>query len=95
MNHFTGLDWLVLVGSFAETMPFRRDYAHAKVKEDRGNVALMRGPIIYCMEAVDNPNMHVLHMSLPRDATLRAEHYAGLLGGATVFQGMKLFSNSV
>jgi DUF1680 family protein len=71
-------------------MPIRRIYAHEKVKEDRGKVALMRGPITYCIEAVDNPNINVLSAALPRDATLRAEHRAGLLGGVTVLQGKVL-----
>jgi len=71
-------------------MPIRRVYAHEKVKEDRGKVALMRGPITYCIEAVDNPNTNVLSVTLPREAKLRAEHRAGLLGGVTVLQGKGL-----
>ena len=47
----------------------------------------MRGPITYCIEAVDNPNMDVLSAALPRGAELRAEHRDRLLGGVTVLQG--------
>ena len=35
-------------------MPVRKIYANTKVREDVGCVALMRGPIVYCFEGVDN-----------------------------------------
>ena len=71
-------------------MPIRRVYAHEKVKADQGKVSLMRGPITYCIEAVDNPNVDVLSVVLPREAELRAEHRDRLLGGVTVLQGKGL-----
>jgi len=71
-------------------MPIRRVCAHEKVLADQGKVSLMRGPIIYCIEAVDHPNVDVLSVTLPREAELRAEHRAGLLGGVTVLQGKGL-----
>jgi hypothetical protein len=72
-------------------MPVQRVYAYEKVKEDQGKVALMRGPIIYCLEAVDQPpGVDLFRLVLPREADLRAEHRAGLLGGVTVIQGKAL-----
>jgi DUF1680 family protein len=71
-------------------MPVRRVYAHAKVEEDRDKVALMRGPIVYCLEAVDHPLADVAGMILPPDAGLRAEHRPELLGGVTVLRGEAL-----
>ncbi len=68
-------------------MPVQRVYAHEKVQDDRGKVALMRGPIVYCLEAVDHPDVNISGLVLPRDADLRAEHRAGLLGGVTILQG--------
>lgn len=35
-------------------MPVRRYYENANVKEDIGRVALIRGPLVYCMEQQDN-----------------------------------------
>lgn len=35
-------------------MPVREVYANNKVRDDEGCVALMRGPIVYCFEGVDN-----------------------------------------
>lgn len=50
-------------------MPVRRIYANAHVRADAGCVALMRGPIVYCFEGVDNgENLQAL--SIPRDAKI-------------------------
>ena len=68
-------------------MPVHRVYAHEKVQDDQGKVALMRGPIVYCLEAVDHPGVDLSRVALPRDSDLRAEHRAGLLGGVTVLKG--------
>jgi DUF1680 family protein len=68
-------------------MPVRRVYAHDNVEADRGKVALMRGPITYCLEAVDNPNVDVLGVTLPPEAELWATHRSALLGGVTVLRG--------
>jgi hypothetical protein len=35
-------------------MPVERVYAHPSVKENRGRVAIQRGPVIYCLEEADN-----------------------------------------
>jgi len=57
-----------------------------RVQADQGRVALMRGPIVYCLEAVDNPGVDLAHLALPREAKLRAVHRTELLGGVTVLQ---------
>jgi hypothetical protein len=71
-------------------MPVHRVYAHEKVQDDQGKVALMRGPIVYCLEAVDHPGVDLFRLVLPQETDLRAEHRAGLLGGVTVLQGSAL-----
>jgi len=72
-------------------MPVHRVYAHEKVQADQGKVALMRGPIVYCLEAVDQPpGVDLSRLVLPRETDLRAEHRAELLGGVTVLQGQAL-----
>jgi hypothetical protein len=70
-------------------MPVRRVRAHPNVEADRGCVALMRGPILYCFEAADNP-FDVLKLGLPKGASLKVEHQDALLGGVTVFHGQGL-----
>ncbi|HOQ72916.1 MAG TPA: glycoside hydrolase family 127 protein [Limnochordia bacterium] len=42
-------------------MPVEKVYAHPKVREAAGRIALQRGPVIYCLEEVDNgPDLHSL-----------------------------------
>ena len=47
---------------------------------------MMRGPLIYALEAADNQG-RALDVVLPPDAELRAEFRADLLGGLTVLRG--------
>jgi DUF1680 family protein len=68
-------------------MPVRRVLAHENVKDDLGKVALMRGPVVYCLESVDQPGRDVFGLVLPRQVQLRAERRPDLLGGVTVIQG--------
>jgi hypothetical protein len=68
-------------------MPIRRVHAHEKVEEDRGKVALMRGPVVYCLEAVDHSGVDIFSLAVKADAQLHEQHYPELLGGVTVIQG--------
>jgi len=62
--------------------PFRVA-AHPRVRHDAGCVALQRGPVVYCLEQVDNgPDLKAI--VLPRDAKITARHKKDLLGGVTV-----------
>ena len=67
-------------------MPVRRVYTHPQVKADAGRVALQRGPVVYCAEAVDN-GQAMPSMYLPAEAALAAEQRPDLLGGITVIKG--------
>lgn len=70
-------------------MPVQRVYAHPQVRADAGLVALQRGPVVYCVEATDNP--WPLHrLMLPRDAACTARHAPDLLGGVTVIEAEAL-----
>lgn len=64
-------------------MDIHRVVSNEKVEENRGRVALERGPIVYAFEAADNDGK-VLGKSLPADATLTSEHVPDLLGGVSV-----------
>ena len=68
-------------------MPIRRVIANDQVEADRGRVALERGPILYTLEAPDNPDGKVRNLVLPRDARLTAEYKPALLKGVEVIQG--------
>jgi DUF1680 family protein len=67
-------------------MPVERVKAHPQVEADVGRVALMRGPIVYCLESLENGE-GVRSLMLPRDAKLTAEFRPDLLGGVTVIPG--------
>jgi hypothetical protein len=67
-------------------MPVRLTRAHASVEANRARVAIERGPIVYCVEAVDQPDGRVHHLWLPADAAFSAEHRPDLLGGVTVLR---------
>jgi len=68
-------------------MPVKRVYAHEKVEADKGKVSLMRGPIVYCLEAVDNTGVDFSKLQLSRKSSLKSIHLPELLGGVTVLQG--------
>lgn len=62
-------------------MPAERVWAHPAVVDDRGRVALRRGPLVYCVEAADTPEIGQL--ALPRDARLtdvRMDIFDGIVG---------------
>jgi hypothetical protein len=63
-----------------------------RVAENRGRIALARGPVVYCLEGADNPNVALERVRLPidpvtREPLLRSEHKPELLGGVTVLKG--------
>jgi DUF1680 family protein len=61
---------------------------HLRVEELRGQIAVMRGPLVYCLESPDLPEgVEVSEVRLPRSTKLTARHDPGLLGGVTVVEG--------
>jgi DUF1680 family protein len=63
-------------------MPVRRVYGNPLVRHQAGQVALQRGPLVYCLEQADNGE--ALHnLLLPRDARF------------TVFEGKGLFARNM
>ena len=72
-------------------MSVRRVRADPRVQANHGRVALQRGPLVYCVEGVDQGG-RVFHLSLPLDAKLVARHRCDLLGGVTVIEGTALAS---
>ncbi|MBN2007959.1 glycoside hydrolase family 127 protein [candidate division KSB1 bacterium] len=68
-------------------MPIRRVVTDEKVADDRNKVALIRGPIVYCAEGVDNDG-ETLDLVIPDNAELAAEFQPELLDGITVIKGM-------
>jgi DUF1680 family protein len=67
-------------------MDIRRVVANNKVEDDRGKVALQRGPIVYCAEWPDNEGM-VSNILLPDNVNLTSEHKPEMLNGVTIIKG--------
>jgi DUF1680 family protein len=67
-------------------MSVRRVLADDRVADDRGRVALERGPLVYCAEGIDNDGS-ALDIVVPDGARLTAERRPDLLGGVTVLHG--------
>lgn len=66
-------------------MPVRRLRAHPHVVHDVGCVALQRGPVVFCLEQVDNGD-HLNLIRLPKAAALAARFAPDLLGGCVVIE---------
>jgi len=68
-------------------MPIERVHAHPEVRAAAGKVAIMRGPIVYCLEEIDNgPNL--AQIVLPRDTELAVAGKDPDLGGAVTLRGV-------
>ena len=67
-------------------MPPRRIWANPLVRDAAGQVAVARGPIIYCIEGADNGH-DLACLRLPRESELRAIEYDDtLLGGVVAIE---------
>ena len=62
-------------------MPVRRVECNPRVVENVGRVALMKGPLLYCLEQVDNPGLDLRDVFLPDKATFSVRFRPELLGG--------------
>ena len=68
-------------------MPVRMMVAQPRLEQARGQVAVTRGPVVYCLESVDLPEgVTVDQIYLARDAQWSPRHEPGLLGGVTVVE---------
>ena len=71
-------------------MAVRRVYADPRVAEDRGRVAVMRGPVVFCAEEVDNPGIPTEYFhadaALSREAVLTERFREDLFGGVPTIE---------
>lgn len=67
-------------------LPVRKVYANTNVREDEGCVALMRGPVVYCFEGVDNGEC-IQALRIPREIKAKTELcMEGVLEGNVLIQ---------
>ena len=68
-------------------MPVRLMVADHRVEQARGQVAVMRGPVVYCLESTDLPDgVAIEEVHLPRAAEWTVRHKPDLLRGVTVLE---------
>ncbi|HYG35610.1 MAG TPA: glycoside hydrolase family 127 protein, partial [Clostridia bacterium] len=65
------------------SMEVRRVKGHANIQATVGRVALERGPLVYCLEGVDNNNT-IFDCVVPKGASIKPIVKKDLLGGVTV-----------
>ena len=67
-------------------MPVTRVYANPQVEADRGKVALTRGPLVYCLEEIDQ-SFPLEDLRLPRDSAFDTSFDPSLLDGMITIHG--------
>jgi DUF1680 family protein len=61
--------------------------AHPLVEEARNQVAVRRGPIVYCLESIDLPdNVGIMDVAISPDVPFQSHYVKDLLGGVTVLE---------
>lgn len=74
------------VVNFSLPMSIRRVEANTKVADDIGKVAIERGPIVYCLEGVDN-GPQLMKLSLPDSSKLTGTFNSRELSGIVTISG--------
>ncbi len=68
-------------------MPVVLEQSHPLVEENRNHLAVVRGPLVYCLESLDLPEgVAVDDVRLVRDGQWNVRREAGLLSGVTVLE---------
>ena len=68
------------------SMPVERIDANPELRNNSGKIAIQRGPVIYCLEEVDN-GTNLPDIILPAGSELNAEYDKKLLGGVVTITG--------
>lgn len=72
-------------------MPVRLVEADERVREDAGRVAVMRGPVVYCLEAVDNgENLHLLEVEPEAEARVSDGEICGNQVKVVLMEGYRV-----
>jgi DUF1680 family protein len=67
-------------------MSIQLRHAHPRVKGHEGKVTVTRGPLVYCLESVDNPDVDIFTEQLD-PTSLEEKFIPDLLGGCVVLHG--------
>ena len=75
-------DWVEIIFD----LPVTLRHAHPKVKGHQHKVAVTRGPLVYCLESLDNPDLDIFSARL-EPSSLQVEWDENLFGGIAVLRG--------
>jgi DUF1680 family protein len=75
-------------------MLVRKVVADERIADDRGKIAIQRGPVIYCAEWPDNNEVNVLDLIIDKKSDLVTEFVPSLLSGTQIIRtkGTRAFS---
>ena len=69
-------------------IPVQLIEANPLAEEIRNQVAIRRGPIVYCLESINLPEgVEIMNVAIPSQIKLRSNFREELLGGITVLEG--------
>jgi len=68
-------------------MEARQIRAHEAVADDRGKLAIQRGPVVYCIEGQDQHDHTVFNKYIPENTLFTTRYDDQLLNGVTVLTG--------
>ena len=71
-------------------MDVRCVMAHEKVLEDKGRIALERGPIVFCIEGVDNKGGRATSLVVDKNSQFSSYYNENLLNGVQLIKGTAL-----
>ncbi|MHA1224440.1 MAG: glycoside hydrolase family 127 protein [Candidatus Heimdallarchaeaceae archaeon] len=63
-----------------------KNKSHPRILTNKGLIALSRGPIVFCLESLDNPNYPIPSASVSSKAKIRKEEWE-LVDNATILRG--------
>ena len=69
------------------SMPIQLMVAHPHVTYNTCRVAIKRGPLVYCVEQVDNPGYDVWDLTISSNVRLKARFRPNMLNGVVVIEG--------
>ena len=61
--------------------------SHPAVRANQGKMALQRGPLLYCLEEVDNPEISPHALLIKPQAGIRSQYSPNELGGVVILEG--------
>ncbi len=70
-------------------MPVERVMPHPNIRQTAGQIALQRGPVVYCLEEVDN-GPRLANVCIPENSGLDVSFDTELFGGVSVITGSAL-----